>query len=193
PSSVKVVGCKKQVDSYSRTVSTTFEYDYTEEWLLITATVRTLDNTVIVEGIEVHPLPGPLEKNKFTFAGKGPAQYVMFAIFCAVPLLTLFALVLCIRTKMKRKWLWIIFILLGIGRVTMNWTTGDVQAFETQVTKAHGAITYFHPYFAIQLLGAGYVRAPYGPWMLSVSLPLGALVFLYRRRYLQRKTGVPGN
>ena len=38
---------------------------------------------------------------------------------------TLYALVLCIRTRnVKSKWLWILFILVGFGAVQANWTTG---------------------------------------------------------------------
>jgi hypothetical protein len=49
----------------------------------------------------------------------------------------------------------------------MNWTTGEAAFIPMHV----------------QLLGAGFGRAGfYGPWIISVSIPFGALVFLSKRK-----------
>jgi hypothetical protein len=91
-----------------------------------------------------------------------------FAIF--VPLITLWALVSCVRTKLKgRKWPWVLFILLGIGKFAVNWTTG---AWE------------FAP-ISVQLFGASATAPFYGPWTVAVSLPLGAIAFLAFRNKLR--------
>ena len=62
-------------------------------------------------------------------------------------------------------------MLIGIGKLSMNWTTGAVGVQPLQ----------------FQLLGAGIFRAggPYLPWIVSVSLPIGAIAAqfkLWRRR-----------
>jgi hypothetical protein len=61
-----------------------------------------------------------------------------------------------------------LFILFGIGGFAINWTTGETQL---------SALT-------VRLLGVSLAGALYGPWILSVSFPLGALVFLLRRTAL---------
>jgi hypothetical protein len=89
------------------------------------------------------------------------------AVFFA--LLTLYALVVCIKTRLPgRKWPWVLFILLGVGKLSVNWTTG-----------AWGISPV-----AVQLFSASATAPLYGSWTLAVSLPLGAIVFLLRRKSL---------
>ena len=71
---------------------------------------------------------------------------------------------------MRLKFLWFLFIIVGVGKLTMNWTTGQLTT---------------HP-LAFQLLGASYFRPGlYGPWLFSASWPLGAVIFYFRRKRLQ--------
>jgi hypothetical protein len=103
----------------------------------------------------------------------------MLAAMIAASAFSLAVLFLCLRTQMRwpRKTLWAIAILLGVARFQLNWTDG---AFAMEPLN-------------VQILSAGYVRASQlSPWILSVSVPLGAIVFLVRRK--RGKFGpVPGN
>jgi hypothetical protein len=95
----------------------------------------------------------------------------MMAIF------TLVVLVVCIRTKMKRrKWLWILFILFGFGKLSVNWATGQwgVMVLAAQLFSASGTAAYL------------------GPWIVSVSLPVGAVLFLIKRRRLEARPAADG-
>jgi hypothetical protein len=78
------------------------------------------------------------------------------------------SLVLCFKTPIpKRKWLWMVFVAVGIGQLSFNWNNGgyQIQAF----------------YFA--LLGAGFQRAgPFAPYIFNAAIPVGAIVFLFRRK-----------
>ncbi len=88
--------------------------------------------------------------------------------FPFIPLFILATLVECVRTPIpRRKWLWVLFILLGFGSIQLNWTTADY------------AIQAFH----VNLLGAGAVASGrYAPWVLSFGIPLGAITFWSRRK-----------
>jgi hypothetical protein len=147
-----------------------FEYQFPSKWLLINVATQKKGGVSTIIGFNVYPLSDSLENiNRFTLTGKTPLQYATLAFAILIPLFILSVLVLCIRTKMtKRKWLWIIFILFGIGRLTVNWTTGQWQV----------APLYF------LLLGSGAFAPPYGAWLISISLPLGAILFLFRRKKL---------
>ena len=65
-----------------------------------------------------------------------------------------------------RKWPWVLFIIFGIGKVTVNWNTAEWSVVPVSV----------------QLFSASAVSAFYGPWLISASIPLGALAFLIYRR-----------
>jgi hypothetical protein len=67
--------------------------------------------------------------------------------------------------------LWIIFILIGLAKLNLDWTTGQM-GFRL---------------IAFQIPGAGISKMGlYAPWILSVSVPLGAILFLIWK--LQRTT-----
>ncbi len=83
--------------------------------------------------------------------------------------LTLIAFVIAVRTKLRRKWLWLLFILVGVGHLSINWTTGQLS---------------FQPIYIV-LCSIGAFRPLYGAWLLHVAFPLGAVIFLVRRKQLQ--------
>jgi hypothetical protein len=173
PDSVKIVGSHILNGPSWRTANITFEYQFSGQWLLINVATQKKNGVSIITGFHVKPMPGPLERiNRFTIAGKGVAHYVTLVLIVLAPLFTLYALVLCINTKLaKKKWLWVIFIVLGIAKFSLNWTTGQ----------------WLITPLAVQFFSASAFAPTYGPWTLSVSLPLGAIIFLIFRERLQTR------
>jgi hypothetical protein len=173
PLSVELVGCNVAFTAGKRRSQLTYQYRFADSWLLAGITIDTIGATKKVFGVTVNPIPRSLEElNAFTFSGKGARHYAVLFLAGAIPVFILVTLILCLRTKVRRrKWLWMIFILFGFGKLSLNWTTGQL---------------FFNPlsvYF--QLFGAAAVRyGPYAPWMISISVPLGAMVFLIRRKRL---------
>jgi hypothetical protein len=170
PISVKVIGAQQVRNPGLYRINLSFEYQFPSKWLLINVATQKKDGVSTIIGFNVYPLSDSLENlNKFTLAGKNLLEYVTLVFAILIPLFTLYALVLCIRTKIeKRKWLWIIFILIGLCKFTVNWTTGQWN---------------FAP-LSFQFLGAGAFAPPYSAWLISISLPLGAILFLIRRKKL---------
>jgi hypothetical protein len=127
PVSVKVIGAQQARGPDLYKINLSFEYQFPSKWLLINVATQKKGGVSTIIGFNVYPLSDSLENiNRFTLTGKNLLQYATLAFAILIPLFILSVLVLCIRTKMtKRKWLWIIFILLGIGRLTVNWTTGQ--------------------------------------------------------------------
>ncbi|GGY18972.1 hypothetical protein GCM10008098_08910 [Rhodanobacter panaciterrae] len=168
PTSVKVVGANtfKGPDIYKSNI--TFEYQFSDKWLLANVAIQKKGGVSTIIGFNVNRLSDSLENlNKFKLAGKSLLQYAVLAGTILIPLFSLYALVLCARARIpKRKWLWIVFILFGIGKFAVNWTTGQWG---------------FMP-LSFQLFGAGAFAPLYGAWTLSISLPLGAIWFLMRRK-----------
>jgi hypothetical protein len=175
PVSIKVVGVHTVHGPGFYKSNYTFEYQYADRWLLINVAVQKKNGLSTIIGFNVNTLPDSLEAtNRFTLAGKHPLQYLVLAGAVAVPLFILYALVACIRTPVpKRKWLWILFILLGVCTFSVDWTTGQWSLKPVSVL----------------LFGAAATRPVYGAWTLSIALPLGAIWFLARRpRFLQAGT-----
>jgi hypothetical protein len=170
PRSVKLVGAYTNVTPLGTTRNLTFEFEFPGKWVLINVATLESAAAATIVGFHVYPRATSLEdQNRFRLGGKAPLQYLVLALAVVCPALTIYTLVLCARTRLSgRKWPWVIFILIGIGRLSVNWTSGQWQLH----------------LLSVQLLSASVNAALYGPWVVGVSLPLGALVFLLRRAAL---------
>jgi hypothetical protein len=173
PISVKTVGVHTQWDSRKGTdTKVDLEYQFPNKWILLEMVVHSQDGKSTITDFYVQRDAQSLEEaNRFTFAGKEPVQYVILGAGIGALALMIYAFVLFIRTPMeKRKWLWIILVFVGVGKVGVDWTTGETF--------------YRILYVFIPAATAGKVL--YGPWSISVSIPLGALLFLIYRERLRR-------
>jgi hypothetical protein len=171
PKSERTVGWQAHTVDGLTTYSFTFEYQYASTWLLTNVVLQRRNGAATIIGLHANPVSQSLaDLNRFTFEGKGLIHYVVFTLVVAVPLFVLYALVLCFRTPMlRRKWLWLLFVALGLGQFSFNWTDGSYGI---------GLLNF-------ALLGGGFFRAgPYAPIILSVSIPIGAIVFMMKRRAL---------
>jgi hypothetical protein len=169
PNDIQIVGAQTFANADTTQVSLTFQYVYPGKWVVANVVLEKKGGDTVVAGVTVRPLPDSLENiNRFTFEGKGATHYVMFAFAIIVPLFIVAATISCIKTPIpKRKWLWVVFILFGLARATLNWTDGNLN----------------FNLLSFLMLGASFSKtSPYGPWFLSVSIPIGAIVFMLRRK-----------
>jgi hypothetical protein len=168
PKSIKVVDLKFLHSQDSSTHILTLEYEFSETWLLVNISIKRMSGLSTIAAFNVTPIAESLENvNSFSLVGKTGLQYSMLGLALAGPIFCLYALIVCLRTKMPNfKWLWAIFILFGVGRLAVNWTTGELT---------------FTP-LAVHIPCASMTAVPaYGPWMVAVSLPIGAILFMARR------------
>jgi hypothetical protein len=175
PRGVTIVGSNTFTANEVTTYDLTFEYEYSIAWLLTNVVLQKRNGQTNVLGLHVTPMKQSLkELNRFTFEGKGAFHYLVFALTVGIPLFIVFALVLCVRTPIgKRKWRWLLFVTFGFVQFSFNWTDGSY---------AIQPITF-------AIFGAGFFRAgPYAPFVLTVALPVGAIVFLLRRRSLAARS-----
>lgn len=168
PKSVKAVDIKFIENQGSSTHSLTLEYEFSEAWLLVNIAIKRADGRSTISAFNVTRIADGLENiNRFSLVGKSGLQYLVLFLALALPLFTFYALLLCLREKRKNfKWLWAVFILLGVGEFTINWTTGELS----------------FRLLAVHIPCASLTAVPaYGPWVIAVSLPLGAVLFMARR------------
>lgn len=125
--------------------------------------------TTVVDGLAAEPLPDSLENlNRFEFFGQGPINYLMLLCCIAVPVFMLATFVRVIRAPLpRRKWLWALFVLLGVGQIALDWNVGTLSFSLLQ----------------LRPLGSGWLKAgEFAPTVLFTSFPLGAILFFVRRR-----------
>lgn len=176
PSNVDLVGYNSNTFNGGPTLyNLSYQYGYKDKWVLVSVAFRTLGNgSDEILGLNVYnPMDRSLqETHRFTLKDKGFLHYLFLVACTIVPLFILVSLVACARTKMKkRKWFWIIFIIFGFVQFSLNWSTGQV------------GFKILH----CQLLGSGALAAGiYAPWILSFSIPIGAILFWSKRKNLRQ-------
>jgi hypothetical protein len=155
-----------------------FEYQFPERWVLVRLEWQRVSGNLRLNGLNLQLMGASIEKtNAFTFNGKGLVNYMIVCLAVLAPIFTLYTLYLCLRTPaLKWKWLWALVILVGVGSLSLNWTTGDSRL--TMLT--------------FKILSVSWIRTGYGPWVVSVGLPLGALVFLGWLTRLKKAKAPPG-
>jgi hypothetical protein len=175
PKSVRTVGANFNKSSASTTYNLTFEYEYQAGWVVANVVLERRGEQLTLQGIHFLPNQQSLATaNRFTFEGKGVAHYIVFALAIAIPLFIVYALVVCARTKFpKRKWLWLLFVAVGLVQFQFNWTNG---AWGVQP-------------LSFAFLGSGFTQAgPVAPYIFTLAFPLGAVIFLARRHSQRRSS-----
>lgn len=181
PISVEMIGFNLRTVNADWWGSYTFEYEFPAGWVVASVTLQRLAGAAAtVIGFDVYRTPASQQElNAFTLSNKSVLHYAALALAIAVPTFMLVTLVFCIRTPMaRRKWLWIIFILVGVSSLSLNWTTGE-YAFQILHVNLFGV--------------SAFAASQHAPWILTLSVPLGAILFWIRRRELKTgsKTGTP--
>lgn len=147
--------------------TTNYKVDYEcntgSKYLYFAFGVREQNNKLVVTGFNGTITEESLrEVHAFTLKGKGFKHYIFLLFAVLIPLFIIFTLVVAIRTKIKRKWLWIIGILFGVIKFSLNWTTGQI-GFQL---------------ISISIIGAGIVKSgSVAPWIISFSIPVVAIIF----------------
>jgi hypothetical protein len=173
--SVKLVKFRN-VPSYftgTRRSSLTYHVELSGVWLHLTTVVdRAKDGALSVYGLYVRRLPGsPAEMNTFGLAGKTPRHYFVLFLALGVHIFIIYTAVLCVRTRMHRKWRWFILVLLGAGNFMFDWTSG---------------------LWGLRLVSGWFMGGLIlrdgldGPWMIYIALPVGAILFHIRRRVMTK-------
>lgn len=175
PKSVATIGSNTVKGETDVTYNLTYEYEYEASWLVVSVVLERKAGSLLLSGIHMYPTSQSQKTwHQFGLLGKSFLHYLVLFCCVAVPIFILVTLVLAFKTPIaRRKWLWRLFVALGLVQFTLNWTTGE---FNIQP-------------ISFMLLGAGFHQAsPYGPYILSVALPIGALVFLARRKSLMLRS-----
>ncbi len=169
PVSVEVIGSQTQKFNSNWRGNFTFEYQFQTGWNVANVVLARTEGKNGVLGFHVYRTEASQrEINALSLTGKSIGQVVFLLAAVAVPIFIVVTLIFCFRTPVpKRKWLWVLFIMVGIGVIGVNWTTGQ---FNVRVA-------------SLNLLGAGaFAGGPHAPWFITVGFPLGAIMFWIRRR-----------
>ena len=105
-----------------------YEYDYGNLWVYYTFQIIEIENNLSISSFNMERSNQSLSSiHQFEIKGKSLAHFLWLGISILVTLFILITLVFAIKTPLKKKWVWILFILFGIGAASLNWTTGEFE------------------------------------------------------------------
>jgi hypothetical protein len=169
PKGIRIIGFRQslgRVSGGTNDYSLLLVYDFSSEPTVISVSVRQNGENYSLLSLGVTPARALEEKNRFSLTGKGPATLLFLLLWIAVAIVIMATTVACVRTpELKRKWLWIIFILFGLGEVSLNWSTDAVIV---------NPLSFHVP-------GVGFSKPLYQPVTLTLWVPVGAIAFWLRR------------
>lgn len=190
PKSIKFSGFREiKADGVFSNVTIYMQYEYSDRWILATAHLQKLGGNFIVTSAEAQPNRDSIENfNKFRFLGQDVKHYAVFIAAVLLVLFEIYVFLLCIKEVVSRPksigpWLWIIFILIGFGKVEFNWINGMFYFFQNSF-QANSNLGH-----AIELVVfpvAKFSLSPQTPLVVMMSVPLGAIIFLLRRKIAGR-------
>jgi hypothetical protein len=131
-------------------------------------------SATIVTDLYVNRLDGTVEQaTSFSLRGKSAVHYLILLLAILSFAIIVAAIVLIARTRgLRRKWLWIVGSLLGIGQVAIDWNSGAISV---------------QPFY-LQLLGAFAIRpGALATWQVGFGIPVVAILFLIRRARARRQ------
>ncbi len=160
-----------------RQVNLTYQIQFRDAWIVAAFVIESSSGGKHISTVNLQPVSDSLRVlNRFTLNNKSPLQYLFLLTCILVPLFIIATVVICLCSSVRRRWLWIIFILFGIMQLQLNWTTGE---------------TGLQP-ISFLLLGASFFRSSsYAAIVFSFGIPVGAIVFLALRRWLRRNDESP--
>jgi len=126
--------------------------------------------------------------NMLSLKNRTPFHYLFLFIALLLLFFVLFTFVLCVRTKtLQKKWLWSIFILFGfIVEFKLYWT--KILAFSINLILFQSFCVGFQRENLTKIFGEGFRASNLDPlssvWYISICIPVGAILFLIKRKKL---------
>ncbi len=165
PEQVKVIGVRGQQKGEQKLIQLNYQIYFEKSWVVASLAIVETPKTRYIFSVRMDPLKAPLEKlYAFTLWGKSFYHYLTLLFSVLIPAFILYVLVQCVKKgPAKIKWIWVPFIVLGFVSFHLDWATG--RAFLQPIS--------------FLIFGVSFMKQKFGPLILSVSLPIGALVYFF--------------
>lgn len=144
-----------------------YEYRLTDKFLYSSIGIRDQNGILSIVLFDGNIADKSLKKvHEFTLKNKGLIHYIFLCLAILIPIFILVTFIVAVKSKLDKKWLWLIGIFFGFIKFSINWTTGQVG----------------FSLINISILGAGFAKSgEIAPWILSFSIPIVAIIFWYKR------------
>lgn len=173
--SVEIIGSQVHTFNSQWQGHFTFEYHFSDGWAVASAVMKRTNEKLSVVGFNVYQTPASQQElTAFSAVDATPLRIAVLFLTIAIPVFMIFTCWTVYRTPIpmkKKRWYLISFI--GLFKLSFNWTSGG----------------FAYQLLTVQLLGAGMSAAGHSaPWILTFTMPVGAVWFWIKRNDLVNRT-----
>jgi hypothetical protein len=174
---VHLIGAQRaRAQSVTRTLLT-YEAHGKTGWAGVRIQIAEDSGVRVVEGVHAEPLPHSLSESYAFSAGWSLGGTLFLIAALAIVGFVLWTVASVLRSGMPRRWLWAAVALFGVGAVAFNWTT---HAMTLEL-------------LSVQLLSMGLMKGGIAsPWIVILSVPVGAVIASERLATWRRRTRPDG-
>jgi hypothetical protein len=174
---VHLIGAQRvRTQSVTRTLLT-YEAHGKTGWAGVRIQIAEDSGVRVVEGVHAEPLSHSLSESYAFSAGWSLGGALFLIVALVIVGFVLWTVASVLRSGMPWRWLWAALALVGVGAVAFNWTT---RAMTLQL-------------LSVQLLSVGLMKSGIAaPWMVILSVPLGAVIASERLATWRRRTRSDG-
>lgn len=116
-----------------RQANLVYQLQFPKAWVVVTLVVTSNANGRHISSANFQPASDSLQiLNRFTLSKKSVVHYLFLSVCILIPLFIITTIVLCVRSRVRRRWLWIVFILIGFVQFRFeldHWRVGCCAAF----------------------------------------------------------------
>jgi hypothetical protein len=174
---VHLIGAQRvRVQSVTRTLLT-YEAHGKTGWAGVRIQIAEDSGVRVVEGVHAESLPHSLGESYAFSAGWSLGGVLFLIAALAIVGFVLWTVASVLRSGMPWRWLWAAVALFGVGAVVFNWTTRAITLELLSVQLLSMALT------------KGGIAAP---WVVILSVPVGAVIASERLATWRRRTRSDG-
>ena len=173
---VKIVEYQEYPMNNNKMVNIAYQTNYLNKYIISLFEIAKINNIPYIVGLRFREsnvsmirlnsinLSEKSERNKIS------RHYTLLFLGSAILVFILVVFIICLFTKISKKILWLFFIFVGLGNITLNWTNGE----------------FFQNLFTINIPTISFWQySPYHPCILKISFPIGAVLFLIKRNKIK--------
>jgi hypothetical protein len=169
PQSTELMGSNVRVFNGVWSANFSFESEFNDGWSVSNISMVKEGDKTLVTSIKVYRTAESQKVvNSFLNADLNATKLLILVLTLVIPIFMIVTCVAVYRAPIEKKWRWYLFSFVGVGAITMNWTTGEIGT----------------RYALIKLLGGASTASEFAPFIFSFTIPIGAIAFWLKRKKL---------
>lgn len=144
-----------------------YEYNYNNLFYIFEIVISNQNDRLSVAGFNANIAKTSTSETIYPSSPIFGVLHICFILLIGLIIgFIIYTIIDILKSKLKRKWCWVLLSLLGFCALSLNWATADIS----------------FKFFTIKLFSFSFTQMDISsPWLLDVSIPLGAIIYWIKK------------